>query len=66
MRLATTASAVLIALSAAALAQVGATAQDRLGNNMTSIGNDVGPGNATGNADNITDNSAAPPPSEPR
>lgn len=73
MRLATIASVAILALSTAALAQV-ATPSDRQTRNESAPGNATGPGNAgmpapsneTDAADNMLDDSASPPPAEPK
>lgn len=74
MRLATTASIAILALSTAALAQVTDPSGMQTSNNAA-MGNAAGPGNSgmpslsddtAGSADNMMDNSASPPPAEPK
>lgn len=66
MRLATTASVALIALSTAALAQVADPAAPQSQNNIM-VANTLDDAAApTGTADNMLDNSASPPPTEPK
>lgn len=74
MRLATTASIALLALSSAALAQVATMPSGRPGQSNTMMNNMSGPGNASmpmsndmsAPADNMMDNSSNPPPDEPK
>jgi hypothetical protein len=71
MRLAVSSSVAILALSTAALAQVAAPAAPQTSNNMITV-DPNGPGNAATptpsneTADNMMDNSASPPPNEPK
>ncbi|WBH15704.1 hypothetical protein [Sphingomonas radiodurans] len=74
MRIATTASVAILALSTAALAQVVDPSSAPTNNNVA-IANTSGPGNSgmpapsydtAGGADNMLDDSASPPPIEPK
>lgn len=67
MRLATTVSVALIALSTAALAQVAEPMSPQVGNNMTEVPTPAP--NASNNLDptqNMLSDSASPPPTEPK
>jgi hypothetical protein len=69
MRIATTASIAILALSTAALAQVADPGMQTSNNTVSA--NASGPGNAAmsepmDTADNMMDNSASPPPTEPK
>jgi hypothetical protein len=71
MRLAVSSSVAILALSTAALAQVAAPSGPQTSNNMITV-DPNGPDNAatpapsTESADNMMDDSASPPPTEPK